>query len=339
VTALEKIIFEMIEVEGPLPFDRYMSLCLGHPQHGYYMTRDPFGASGDFTTSPEISQVFGEMIGVWCVNAWINLGQPTPFALVELGPGRGTLMADLLRAGKASAEFTAAVEVHLVEMSPVLQNMQREKLGNGITWHASIDSLPNMPTLFVANEFFDALPIKQYEIRDGKTYERYVGVEAGKLKMGLVPTAPRHDADGIYEVSPVSQAIAAEIKERIEACGGAALIVDYGHVQSAAGDTLQAVRAHGYCGVLEQPGEVDITAHVDFASLSASPILTQGAFLKAMGIEVRCEKLAAKLEGDARNNFKAATNRLIAADQMGDLFKVMSVVQKGAPQLYPFEVK
>jgi NADH dehydrogenase [ubiquinone] 1 alpha subcomplex assembly factor 7 len=337
VTPLEQIILEIIEAEGPMPLDRYMSLCLGHPQHGYYMTRDPFGALGDFTTAPEISQVFGEMIGVWCVNAWMNLGRPTPFALVELGPGRGTLMADLLRAAKAEPEFMDAVEIHLVEMSPVLQRIQREKLGDRVTWHSSIESLPNMPTLFVANEFFDALPIQQFEIRGGKTYARYVGSENGKLKMGLVAVPPRDCVDGIYELSPVSKAIAGEVTERIEACGGAALIVDYGHAQSAAGDTLQALRRHQFCSVLESPGEVDITAHVDFAALGAWPVMTQGKFLKAMGIEMRTEKLAAKLQGDARANFVAATQRLIAAEQMGELFKVMCVVQKGAAQLYPFE--
>jgi NADH dehydrogenase [ubiquinone] 1 alpha subcomplex assembly factor 7 len=337
VTPLEQIIIEIIEADGPMPLDRYMSLCLGHPQHGYYMTRDPFGALGDFTTAPEISQVFGEMIGVWCVNAWMNLGRPTPFALVELGPGRSTLMADLLRAAKAEPEFMGAVEIHLVEMSPVLQKMQREKLDDRVTWHSSIESLPNMPTLFVANEFFDALPIQQFEIRGGKTYARYVGAENGKLKMGLVAAPPRDGVDGIYEVSPVSKAIAEEITERIEACGGAALIVDYGHAQSAAGDTLQALRRHQFCSVLESPGEVDITAHVDFAALGAWPVMTQGKFLKAMGIEMRTEKLAAKLQGDARANFVAATQRLIAAEQMGELFKVMCVVQKGAAQLYPFE--
>ena len=337
MTALEKIIIEMIEAEGPMPLDRYMSLCLGHPQHGYYMTRDPFGAAGDFTTAPEISQVFGEMIGVWCVNAWMSLGQPSPFALVEMGPGRGTLMADLLRAAKAAPEFLKAVEVHFVEMSPVLQKLQREKLDAHVTWHASLDSLPNMPTLFVANEFFDALPVQQFEMRSGQGFERYVGVSNGQLKMGLVASSWQGEADGIYEVSQVSQNIAAEMKERIEACGGAALITDYGHVQSAAGDTVQAMHRHKYCSILEAPGEVDITSHVDFSKLSHSPTLSQGAFLKAMGIVMRTEKLAEKLNGEEKKNFLAATHRLIDAAQMGELFKVMCVVQKGATQIYPFE--
>ncbi len=322
-----------------MPLNRYMSLCLGHPQHGYYMTRDPFGAAGDFTTSPEISQVFGEMIGVWCVNAWMNLGQPSPFAIVELGPGRGTLMADLMRAAKAAPDFLHAVEVHLVEMSPVLQKLQREAIDAHVTWHASIETLPNMPTIFVANEFFDALPVQQFEIRDGKTYERYVGCTDGKLKLGLVSAPHREGVDGVYEVSPIAQSIAVEIQERLDACGGAALIVDYGHAQSAVGDTLQALRAHAYCSIFDTPGQADITAHVDFSKLGVGPIITQGKFLKAMGIEMRTEKLAAKLAAAELDNFIAATSRLISPSEMGELFKVACMVQKGAAQLYPFEVK
>jgi NADH dehydrogenase [ubiquinone] 1 alpha subcomplex assembly factor 7 len=338
VTPLEKIIIEMIETEGPMPLDRYMSLCLGHPQYGYYMTRDPFGVAGDFTTTPEISQVFGELIGVWSVNAWKTLGSPSPFALVELGPGRGTLMADLLRAAKAAPEFLAAAQVHLVEMSPVLKTMQREKLGEAVTWHESFDTLPKMPALFVANEFFDALPIQQFEVRDGKCFERCVGLENNTLTIGLVPSPVRKGVDGIYEVSAVSEEIASKLASHIQMHNGAALVIDYGHVMSAAGDTLQALREHKYCSILESPGQADITAHVDFESLGSGNTMTQGQFLEAMGIEVRTEKLAAKLEGQAKADFLDASRRLIDADQMGELFKVMCVVQKGAAPIYPFEV-
>jgi NADH dehydrogenase [ubiquinone] 1 alpha subcomplex assembly factor 7 len=338
VTPLEKIIIEMIEAEGPMPLDRYMSLCLGHPQYGYYMTRDPFGAAGDFTTAPEISQVFGELIGVWCVNAWKTIGSPSPFALVELGPGRGTLMADLLRAAKAAPEFSAAARVHLVEMSPVLKAMQLEKLGQTVIWHESVGTLPEMPTIFVANEFFDALPIQQFEVRDGKCFERCVGIENGALKIGLVPAPARKSANGIYEVSTISNEIASKLASHIQSHDGAALVIDYGHLKSAVGDTLQAMHDHKYCDILESPGLADITAHVDFESLGAGITMTQGQFLRAMGIELRTEKLAAKLDGQARDDFLAASRRLIDADQMGDLFKVMCVVQKGAAPLYPFEV-
>lgn len=342
MTALEKIIIEMIEAEGPIGIDRYMALCLGHPVHGYYMSRDPFGAAGDFTTAPEISQIFGELIGVWCVNAWVDIGSPAQFALVELGPGRGTLMADLLRAAKAAPEFLEAVEVHLVEMSPVLRATQKSKLGDAVTWHDTVATLPTLPSLIIANEFFDALPIRQFEMRDGKTYERAVGLQNGKLKLGLAPTDTTFETEGVFERSSVSVAIGDDLGRHINTHGGAALVIDYGHFNSAAGDTLQAVKAHSFCDVLESPGEADITAHVDFEALGKSfnakalPMLTQGQFLKAMGLEMRSEKLTAKLVGLARDDFSAASARLVDANQMGDLFKVLCLVQKGGNATYPF---
>ncbi len=342
MTELEKIIIEMIEAEGPIGIDRYMALCLGHPVHGYYMSRDPFGAAGDFTTAPEISQVFGELIGVWCVNAWVTLGSPAQFAIVELGPGRGTLMADLLRAAKAAPEFLAAAQVHLIEMSPVLRAAQKAKLGEGVTWHETVATLPAVPCLIIANEFFDALPIRQFEMRGGKTYERAVGLHDGKLKVGLAPTDKNFETEGVFEMSSVSLAIGEDLGRQINSLGGAALVIDYGHFYSAAGDTLQAVKAHNFCDVLETPGEADITAHVDFEALGKSfnakllPMLTQGQFLKAMGLEMRSEKLSAKLGGPERDAFLAASARLIDADQMGDLFKVLCVVQKDGNATYPF---
>jgi NADH dehydrogenase [ubiquinone] 1 alpha subcomplex assembly factor 7 len=343
VSTLEKIIIEMIEAEGPIGLDRYMALCLGHPVHGYYMRRDPFGAAGDFTTAPEISQVFGELIGVWCVNAWAALGSPAKFALVELGPGRGTLMADLLRAAKAAPEFLAAAEVHLVDMSPVLRAAQKAKLGGAVIWHDTVASLPALPSLIIANEFFDALPIRQFERRGGQNFERAVGVQEGKLKLGLALADQELRAEGVFEVSSVSTAIAGDLGKHVNQYDGAALIIDYGHFKSAAGDTLQAVKAHGFCDILETPGEADLTAHVDFEALGKAfnadvlPVLTQSQFLKAMGIELRTEKLAAKLNGDAQSDFLAGSARLSDADQMGALFKVMCVVQKDAPPIYPFE--
>jgi NADH dehydrogenase [ubiquinone] 1 alpha subcomplex assembly factor 7 len=344
VTALEKIIIEMIEAEGPIGLDRYMAMCLGHPSHGYYMSRDPLGAAGDFTTAPEISQIFGELIGVWCVNAWVALGSPKPFALVELGPGRGTLMADLLRAAKAAPEFVAAAEVHLVEMSPVLRAAQRAKLSDAVIWHDTVATLPTMATLIVANEFFDALPIRQFERRDGKSYERAVGLQGGCLRLGLAPTELILSGDGVFEMSSVSQATAHDLGAHINQFGGAALVIDYGYFHSSAGDTLQAMRNHEFCDILASPGEVDLTAHVDFETLGRSfnaqvlSLLTQGHFLRAMGLDMRSEKLATQLEGTAHEEFLMASRRLGDVDQMGDLFKVMCVVQKGAAPIYPFEV-
>jgi NADH dehydrogenase [ubiquinone] 1 alpha subcomplex assembly factor 7 len=215
--------------------------------------------------------------------------------------------------------------------------MQRGKLG-AVTWHESVGTLPEMPTIFIANEFFDALPIQQFEMRDEKCFERCVGVENGALKIGLVPSPARKGGDGIHEVSTVSKEIATKLASHIQSHGGAALVIDYGHLKSAAGDTLQAMCEHKYCDILEKPGQADITAHVDFERLGSGVAMTQGQFLKAMGIELRTEKLAAKLEGQAKADFLAASRRLVDADQMGDLFKVMCVVQKGTAPLYPFEV-
>jgi NADH dehydrogenase [ubiquinone] 1 alpha subcomplex assembly factor 7 len=195
-----------------------------------------------------------------------------------------------------------------------------------------------MPTIFIANEFFDALPIQQFEIRDGKCFERCVGVSSGRMKLGLVPSLARKGGDGIYEVSTVSKEIATKLASHIQTHGGAALVIDYGHLKSAAGDTLQAMCEHKYCDILESPGQADITAHVDFESLGAGVAMTQGQFLKAMGIELRTEKLSTKLEGQAKADFLAASCRLIDPNQMGELFKVMCVVQKGTAPLYPFEV-
>ncbi len=345
MTKLEEIIAAMIEAEGPMPVDRYMALCLGYPQLGYYMTRDPFGASGDFTTSPEISQVFGELIGVWLLNSWAALGSPKKFALVELGPGRGTSMADILRAVKAVPEFAQAVEVHLVETSPVLCNLQRKKLGE-VHWHNTVESLPSLPSFIIANEFFDALPIQQFENQAGRWFQRCVGYGDGNLKMGLVPAPSMQGEDGLHEISPVSQAIAEDLGAHIAKYGGAALVIDYGHLKSSAGDTLQALRKHEFVSVLDSPGETDITAHVDFEALAKAfilggaellPMLTQGQFLKSMGLDLRTEKLAAKLDGQAREDFKAASNRLADAAQMGNLFKVMAVAQKNRQPIYPFE--
>jgi NADH dehydrogenase [ubiquinone] 1 alpha subcomplex assembly factor 7 len=345
MTKLEEIIAAIIEAEGPMPLDRYMALCLGHPQFGYYMTRDPFGASGDFTTAPEISQVFGELIGVWLLNSWAALGSPKKFALVELGPGRGTLMADILRAVKAVPEFAKAAEVHLVETSPVLRALQGEKLGE-VVWHDTVESLPAMPCFIIANEFFDALPIQQFENRAGRWFQRCIGYGEGKLKMGLVPATAMSGDEGLHELSPVSKAIAEDLGSHIAKHGGVALVIDYGHLKTAVGDTLQAMRNHAFVSVLDGAGEADITAHVDFEALAKSfisggadllPMLTQGQFLKAMGLDLRTEKLAAKLAGRPAEDFIAASRRLADADQMGNLFKVMAVAQKIRQPIYPFE--
>ena len=338
---------ELIAAEGPLPIDRYMALCLGHPKFGYYMSRDPFGAAGDFTTAPEISQIFGELIGIWCVAAWEAIGQPSPFILVELGPGRGTLMADLLRATSRMEEFHSALQVHLVEMSPVLRKLQCEKLGDKVAWHETIETLPQEPMIFVANEFFDALPIRQVLKHAGQFYERCVAIEVGALISQIRPMpAMPFDTDGLHELSPVSVAVASSLGARLSALGGAGIVIDYGHLQSFIGETLQALKGHKTCGVFDYPGTSDLTAHVDFEALAtafsaggavALPAMTQGAFLRDMGIEQRLTTLSAKLQGKPRVDFIAGGKRLVGENEMGQLFKVLCVVQPQRQPIYPFE--
>ena len=338
---------ELIATEGPLPVDRYMALCLGHPKFGYYMSRDPFGAAGDFTTAPEISQIFGELIGIWCVAAWEAIGQPSPFILVELGPGRGTLMVDLLRATIRMEEFHAALQVHLVETSPTLRTLQREKLGEEVQWHETVETLPQEPMIFVANEFFDALPIRQILKHEGQCFERCVGVEDAALASQIRPMpALPFDTDGLHELSPISQAVAELLGARLAALGGAGIVIDYGYLKTAVGDTLQALKGHKICGVLEHPGTSDLTAHVDFQALAnaftsggalALPPMMQGAFLRDMGIEQRLTTLSAKLQGKPREDFIAGGKRLVGEQEMGQLFKVLCVAQPQRQPIYPFE--
>ncbi len=344
---MKAMLMEMIAAEGPMPFDRYMALCLGHPQHGYYMTRDPLGAAGDFTTSPEINQIFGELIGIWCVAAWEAIGSPSPFALVELGPGRGTLMQDVLRTTARLAEFQSAAVVHLVESSPVLRKVQMEKLGQNVRWHDSIESLPHEPLVFIANEFFDALPVRQIVKHGESFFERRVALTEGELELVLVPAPPSDlKGDGLHETSPTSNAIAEALGARIKALGGAGLVIDYGHLKSAAGDTVQALKQHKPVGILEHPGSSDLTAHVDFEALAQAfagagaaplPPMSQRQFLLAMGLETRLSKLADKLSGTERAAFIAGAGRLVDEKGMGNLFKVLGVAQAQRQPIYPFE--
>ncbi|MBZ0262824.1 MAG: SAM-dependent methyltransferase [Hyphomicrobiales bacterium] len=343
MTPLEKIIGEIIAAEGPMPIDRYMGLCLGHPLHGYYMTRDPFGEQGDFMTAPEISQIFGELIGVWCAAAWDATGKPAQFNLVELGPGRGTLMADILKAAKVMPGFREAARIHLVEMSPILRRLQKQKLGQ-VTWHDTFADVPEGPLLLIANEFLDAIPLRQFEKRHGKWLERCVGAEG----MGFMPAAldNAQGANGdVIEFAPQRSGIAQEIGQRLARDGGCALIIDYGHLQTAPGDTLQAVRAHEYVAVTDQPGESDITSHVDFEALAKAfrqggavvhPAITQRAFLLAMGLEQRAAILSSKADANSKTILDRAVARLAGETEMGNLFKVMAATSADFPVPYPF---
>ncbi|KAA5602244.1 class I SAM-dependent methyltransferase [Blastochloris sulfoviridis] len=358
MTPLGRELADLIRADGPLSVARFMALCLGHPRHGYYLTRDPLGRAGDFVTAPEISQMFGELIGLWCADAWNRMGAPERVALVELGPGRGTLMADALRALKVVPALRATLAVHLVETSPALMARQRAALeaagvpaGVPVFWHARLADAPDGPSLIVANEFLDALPVTQLvRGRDG-WHERQVGLDSdGRLAFGLsparlpdslVPAALRTAPPGsLVEVSPERAAAVREIARRLVAHGGAALIVDYGHTQSGLGDTLQAVKGHAFADPLAEPGEADLTSHVDFAALAAAaraegaavhgPV-TQGAFLAALGIDVRAARLKAAAPDQAAD-IDAALHRLTAPDAMGNLFKVLAIAD---PKLGP----
>ena len=338
MTALADLLKRRIATTGPITLADYMSEALLHPEHGYYTTRDPLGATGDFVTSPEISQMFGEMIGLCLAQAWMDQGRPNG-VLAELGPGRGTLMQDILRATKGVAGFHDALDLHLVEASPVLRAAQSARLPNP-TFHADVSTLPDEPLFLVANEFFDALPVRQFQ-RDGTGWrERMVGLDGDTLTMGLSAAAPlallehrladTKDGD-IVEVCPALPAIMGQIGERIGTHGGAALIIDYGDWRSQ-GDTLQALRGHQPVDPLHAPGTADLTTHVDFEVItqSAAParftrITPQGVFLERLGITQRAQSLAKSMSGDALESHIAAHRRLTHPSEMGDLFKVVGI--------------
>jgi NADH dehydrogenase [ubiquinone] 1 alpha subcomplex assembly factor 7 len=346
MTPLADIISAMIAEDGPMPLDRYMSLCLGHPVHGYYMTRDPFGAAGDFTTAPEISQVFGELLGVWVLQAWAAMGSPSRFALVELGPGRGTLMADMLRVLSKMPDCRKAAHVQFVEMSPVLRAAQQEKVPDA-TWHDSVSSLPALPSIVIANEFFDALPIRQFERKGGRVFERCVVTDDMGLKIALVLRATRMPGgdDGVMEDSTIRDAIATFLGDHIHKLGGVALVIDYGHMRATMGDTLQAMKGHAFCNIAEFPGEADVTSHVNFENLGKAFIkgsarvlgaMEQGDFLTAMGLSERTQVLARNATADTKQNLISASERLAHPDQMGHLFKVMAIAGTAQTSVYPF---
>jgi len=353
-TPLAEEIRTLIRAEGPLPVSRYMALCLGHPRHGYYMTRDPLGAAGDFTTAPEISQMFGELIGLWAVATWQQMGAPGPFRLIELGPGRGSLMADALRAAQIMPSFGAAAQVHLVEISPVLRELQQARLAGSapVSWHDRLAAVPPGPSLVIANEFFDALPIDQYVRTADGWHERRVGLDAeGRLAFGLDPRpspvaaafAPPQPAPEEVPAGAVLERLdsgpALGLSRRLAAHGGAALIIDYGHA-GGFGDTLQALTRHAFADPLEAPGEADLTAHVDFAALAriaraqglgAYGPLAQGGFLARLGLAQRAERLMRASDPATQEAIAQAVMRLAGTEkgQMGELFKVLALAAPG----------
>jgi SAM-dependent MidA family methyltransferase len=344
-TPLALRLAETIRRDGPLPLSEFMAAALLDPDHGYYATRDPFGAAGDFITAPEISQMFGELVGLWAAVTWAAMGAPPRVVLAELGPGRGTLMADLLRAAATVPPFLAALRPWLVEASPTLRRRQADTLaGHEVNWADGADDLPAGPLLVVANEFFDALPIEQYLRIDGRWHRRLVGLDAaGSLAFVTGPeaeidAAPDAPDGAIFETCPQGVALAAALGRRLAAEGGAALVVDYGHVRSGLGDTLQAVRRHRFARVLDDVGAADLTAHVDFAALAHAAIparawgpLPQGAFLRRLGIETRAAALAAGKDAATAADILGRMHRLIDAAEMGTLFKAMALAHPALP--------
>lgn len=340
MTPLERALTERIRQDGPLSVEAYMHAVLTQSDASYYRARQPFGTEGDFVTAPEISPVFGEMIGLWAADFWHRAGRPAPFHLIEYGPGRGQMMQDALRAcARALPAFVEAAQIHLVEASPARQSEQADKMPSAQFWPSAEAFAQDGPpgfSMIWANEFFDALPIRQYQWKDGAWHERYVGLDAdGRLQFQLSPLAapiaqPGEDAQ-ILERSPARARAMAQMAARLQSQGGAALVIDYGHgVKNAVGDTLQAVRRHAYCDPLAHVGEADLTSHVDFAALAEAALglphrmTTQGAFLMALGLPVRLEQLRDKLPPERFERHRQAVERLVAPDAMGDLFKVMA---------------
>ena len=325
MTPLGQALAERIESEGPLSVEAYMEACNAY----YYATRDPLGAAGDFTTAPEIHQMFGELVGAALADVWTRAGKPAESVYVELGPGRGTLASDALRVLRR-AGFEG--EAHLVETSPALRAAQSELLPEAV-FHDSIESLPARPLLLAANEFFDALPIRQFI--EGS--ERHVILAAGGFAF---------DRDGaIVEQAPAREEVAEKLGKHLATHGGAALIIDYGYAGGEQGDTLQAVRGHKFSYVLDHPGEQDLTAHVDFAALAEaarrggavpSRIASQGTWLETLGIGARAMALAAKNPQDTEA-IAAARRRLCDEEEMGRLFKVMALRSPGWPEVAGLE--
>ncbi|MCE7887936.1 MAG: SAM-dependent methyltransferase [Alphaproteobacteria bacterium PRO2] len=373
---MEEILKNLIREKGPIDVAEFMGLALGHPAHGYYMKGDPFGARGDFTTAPEISQMFGEMIAAWIMDVWQQMGSPV-FTLLECGPGRGTLMADIMRSTKNVPGFHDSVEIHLLEISPALREMQAQSLapyclarplpsqragcgghpakkdqtpayagetngGTGETkvfWHANLQELPDRPIIVIANEFLDALPVRQLVRGADAWKERVVNVQNDKFVYATKELPFNLDvaaAEGeIFEISPVRSQFVMDLVKKMNRCGtGAALIIDYGHTQPGLGDTLQALKNHQYVSPLEDVGDADLTTHVDFYAAAQSakaegaevfgPV-EQGAFLKTIGIEQRTEILKGRATPAQKFDIEKALQRLVDSSQMGSLFKVMGL--------------
>lgn len=337
MTYLDGLIRETIRAEGPISVARFMQMALQNPDYGYYVTGNPIGAEGDFITSPEISQMFGELIGLWSAQMWLELGSPSEFTLLELGPGRGTLMADALRASARVTGFHAAMRLCLLETSDKLRAQQRRALTPFKPHYlAGLSDLPPIPVIAVANEFFDALPVHQYRRTPEGWREVLVGIEGEGLSFQLsaqpVPL-PLPEAPDFYEVSPLALSLVQQLAAHIAKHQGAGLIVDYGYQTPSGHDTLQAVQAHRSVDPLEGAGTRDLTAHVDFSALRLavekqgafpSAVIGQGDFLRSLGIDIRARQLKMSCGLDGAYKIEAELSRLTDERQMGSLFKALA---------------
>ncbi len=349
--SLKAHLIRQIQHTGPIDIGQFMNECLGNPKYGYYMTRDPFGAAGDFTTAPEISQMFGEMIGLCLADYWMGMGSPADFVLLECGPGRGTLMADILRSTRGVAGFHDALHLHMLEMSPVLRQMQEGAVAGFALRHGVVfcdglaDVVVEHPVLVVGNEFLDALPVRQFEKHDGDWKERVVGVapDASDLVYGVVspaldpisilPKSVQGLEDGnIYEFSPARLNFVRQVCGLLKAQGGAALFIDYGEAESREGNSLHAIADHEPVPVLSRPGESDLSVNVDFAALAVEVeafgldmfgIIEQGVFLRRLGIAQRMAVLKENSSAKAGNSVEGDMRRLVDAEHMGTMFKVI----------------
>ncbi|WP_273792333.1 class I SAM-dependent methyltransferase [Brucella anthropi] len=348
----------LIATSGPISVADYMAACLGDREAGYYTTREPFGRDGDFITAPEVSQMFGELIGIWCVSEWDALGRPENTVLCEIGPGRGTLMSDMLRTiDRLAPQMLGQARVAMVETSPRLVERQKGKLsdaGAKIDWFERFSDIPDGPLILVTNELFDAIPFRQFVKVSGRFVERMIALDQkddfhfvsglGGIDPALLPASHAEAPEGaIFEAAPARTALMQEIASRIATTRGAALNIDYGHLEAGFGDTLQAMLKHGFDDVFANPGVADLTSHVDFDSLNKSAratgcktgMMTQGEFLLAMGLLDRAGRLGAGKDLAFQEKIKQDVERLAAPDQMGTLFKVLALSDRQT-RLYPF---
>ncbi|MCG8491703.1 MAG: SAM-dependent methyltransferase [Sneathiellales bacterium] len=343
MTPLASLLAERIKAEGPISLHDFMQEALFHPEFGYYVAEPPFGAKGDFVTAPEISQMFGELIGLWTVDCWAKLGAPSLINLIELGPGNGTLMQDALRSAKLAPEFIQALNIHMVEASDQLQSVQREKLkDHEISWHKNFPDNVQGPCLIIGNEFLDALPIRQF-VYSNPLLERHVALDENGFCFEDLPIGRNSDADptsfgsleegDIFEICPGALDTVRNIARMLTKNSGAALFLDYGSQSGKAGDSFQAVRHHKFSKPLENPGQSDLTAHVDFKRLVQAadqagckilPIESQGRFLERLGIEARVLQLSKNASEIQKEQITSAHRRLVSSEEMGTLFKAMS---------------